>query len=177
MSELLIQPERLTEREALLGCIDALWRVFPIDADSIICQCAALSNASWSRTYVYLPDGTGTSITASREVHTAFTELRKAMYRPGLGTWWSATLTVWDSGQNNIEYNYDTPPEWNPGGIYYVDDLHHYPINPEFRPQWLRERLAQGVTDLRERGPEAYPPWLAAEVQAGRKPAWLEIDP
>jgi hypothetical protein len=38
-------------------------------------------------------------------------ELRKTMYRPGVGTWYTAHFTVDETKECGVEYDYDTMPE------------------------------------------------------------------
>ena len=104
-----------------------------------------------------------------------FEELRRVMYKPGLGTWWSVRMTVWADGHAQTEFNYDKEPDigFPPGGVAYLTDLQTYPIDEDKRPEWLRRKVVEGIADLRHNGPKSYPRWLKDMIAHGNKPEWL----
>ncbi len=65
-----------------------------------------------------MPDGSTEDLEPPDDANHAARALRKAMYSPGVGTWWNATFTV-DADSNVVRatYDYDNPPL---GGM--VDD-------------------------------------------------------
>ena len=65
-----------------------------------------------------MPDGSTEDLEAPDDANHAARALRRAMYTPGIGTWWNATFTVAaDSKVVRAVYDYDNPPL---GGL--VDD-------------------------------------------------------
>ena len=112
----------------------------------------------------------------THEVSVALQRLRGAMYRPGVGTWFSVVITVWADGRSQAQFTYDTEPEWippRPTGVAFLTDQHFFPIDEDKRPEWLKERLAEGVALLHQYGKKSYPGWLVDLIQAGNKPDWL----
>ena len=105
----------------------------------------------------------------------ALAELRRVMYRPGLGTWFSVSMTVWADGRSQVTYNYDQEPQtdYPPAAISYLTDLNTYPIDEDKRPDWLKRRVVEGIADLRHYGKKSYPRWLKQMIGEGNKPAWL----
>lgn len=112
----------------------------------------------------------------SFETAAAFQDLRKVMYRPGEGSWFSVKMTVWADGRTQTEFNYDQEPAIGsipPTGITYLTDQHFFPIDEDKQPQWLKERLATGVEELHKYGKKSYPRWLKEMIASGNKPSWL----
>jgi len=110
------------------------------------------------------------------EITKAFEDLRKAMYRPGEGTWFSVKMTVWVDGRAQTEFNYDQEPVIGivtPSGIEYLTDQHFFPIDEDRQPQWLKDRLAAGGQELHKYGKKSYPQWLVQMIADGNKPSWL----
>ena len=72
--------------------------------------------------------------------------MRDVMYRPGVGTWFSAVLRVDRSGSVDGEFNYDEEPEWAApvDPIAYLTDFEKYPRDIENQPEWLRIKLTEG---------------------------------
>jgi len=106
----------------------------------------------------------------------AFKHLRRVMYRPGEGSWFSVFVTVWVDGRSRAEFFYDVEPEWippRPTGIQFLTDQHFFPIDEDKQPQWLKDRLAAGVAELHKYGKKSYPKWLREMIAAGNKPSWL----
>ncbi len=76
--------------------------------------------------------------------------LRRVMYVPGAGTWFSMELEITADGRTATRFNYDAEPSWAlaPGDATYVEDLKMFPRDVEHQPAWLRERLARGRAQL-----------------------------
>lgn len=76
-------------------------------------------------------------------------ELRSIMYRPRVGTWFSAVVTVSRDGGVSAEFNYDEPPPWDtePVAEAYAQDVRKFPRDESATPQWLRERLAEATAE------------------------------
>lgn len=76
-------------------------------------------------------------------------ELRRVMYQPGKGAWFSARWTITNSSGNgdkisaNVAFNYDDEPIWrrpaHPG--LYALDLEAFPRDEESTPDWLRQKV------------------------------------
>jgi len=96
--------------------------------------------------FVYTPDGRKFQIPGSWDVTTPFAELRRVMYTPGKGTWFSLTMTVSASGPVQTAFNYSNEPPDLPGTgpatRSYLADLQWYPIDEDIRPDWLKQRIA-----------------------------------
>ena len=106
-----------------------------------------LSMYSEGRIEVSLANGETGYALAPREATSLVRELRELMYRPGAGTWFSATWTLTKdaSGQvsANVSFNYDEEPTWGDPirPFNYALDLEDFPRDDEHIPGWLRERL------------------------------------
>jgi len=76
--------------------------------------------------------------------------LRRVMYVPGAGTWFSMELEITADGRTATRFNYDTEPTWAlaPDDARYVEDLKMFPRDLEHQPEWLREKLAHGGAQL-----------------------------
>jgi len=109
-----------------------------------------LSMYGESQLKVQRSDGSWGTAPSPRAKSKLLMELRKVMYRPGVGTWFSTTwtLTKDDAGQvsADVSFNYDEEPDWDPlmspidPGLYGID-LEDFPRDDEHIPGWLRERL------------------------------------
>jgi hypothetical protein len=129
----------------------------PDEADAIIVRVSSLAPTALYAFYAELADGTRASIRMSRQLdRQLFQRLRKVMYRPGLGTWFSAVLRIDRSGSVDGQFNYDDEPEWDApvDPIAYVTDFEKYPRDAENQPEWLRRMVAEGYArrDARSRG-------------------------
>nr|WP_269440217.1 immunity protein YezG family protein [Arthrobacter sp. zg-Y769] len=73
-------------------------------------------------------------------------ELRKLMYRPGYGTWFSLTMKIDDQGHAETHYNYDEEAAWSfpLDDESYVEDQQKFPRDPEHIPAWLAPKLGLG---------------------------------
>lgn len=110
----------------------------------------ALSTYGQHDLLVERPDGAvDRSQAAPRQVSKALKELRKVMYQPGGGCWYSARWTVGDNGDGTLDvratFNYDDEPEWYEpiDTALYGLDLEDFPRDPENMPSWLQGRLAE----------------------------------
>ena len=163
-----------SEKEAMHQAIQALYDMLPADADRIEHRGVYLAGISNSVTVVVDRQGQEISTFSTNDVDKACAELRRVMYKPGLGSWFSVFMTVWRDGRARTEYNYDTKPDFGSArGISYLTDLHTYPIDEDKRPEWLKEQVAEGIADLHTYGKKSYPRWLKQMIAEGKKPAWL----
>ncbi len=78
--------------------------------------------------------------------------LRQVMYKEEAGTWFSATIVVSIEGNIDASYNYDTEPEWDfpISAECYLTDQEAFPRDDGQIPEWLKTRLAEGMT-IREK--------------------------
>lgn len=90
-------------------------------------------------------DGMAARISAPFSVMELFAELRSAMYRPGVGTWFTARYVVNRLGDYKFDFDYDSEPDFNPQltpGAFALD-LEYFPRDDEHMPEWLREMVRQ----------------------------------
>ena len=73
-------------------------------------------------------------------------QLRKLMYRPGYGTWFSMEMRLDNRGHVETHYNYDEEAEWSfpLDDESYVEDQQRFPRDPEHIPAWLAPKLGLG---------------------------------
>lgn len=77
----------------------------------------------------------------SEELTSRFAELRPIMYRPDVGTWFSAQLTVTDSGEYRSDFDLNGEPHFDPpvARDLFVEDLRTFPRDPSRVPAWATE--------------------------------------
>jgi len=165
------------EQEALAEAVAELRSLIPPGCERVECvvQCLVGETSSVANAYTSLSEKVYMKGT-SRETSIALQRLRKVMYRPGAGSWFSVAMTVWTDGRSQAQYTYDQEPDWiqpPPTGISFLTDQHFFPIDEDKQPQWLKDRLAAGVAELHKYGKKSYPKWLREMIAAGNKPSWL----
>ena len=71
--------------------------------------------------------------------------LRKAMYAPGKGAWFSMTLSITPAGDGwDATYNYNEKPAWelgDPGADSYAEELYMFPRDEEHIHDWFKEEM------------------------------------
>ncbi|MCC9176044.1 hypothetical protein [Arthrobacter sp. zg-Y179] len=74
-------------------------------------------------------------------------QLRKLMYRPGYGTWFSMVMRLDNQGHAETHYNYDEEADWSfpLADKTYQRDQQKFPRDPEHIPAWLAPKLGLGV--------------------------------
>lgn len=124
------------------------------DWTSVVLRRRAVSMYAEQEVIVHRPDGTTEKELAPRPVSKLLKELRKAMYRPGSGTWLSLEWTIENNDgdwSGRTIFNYDEEPAWkdpiNPG--LYGLDLEDFPRDPGAIPSWMQQRLRQASPDER----------------------------
>ena len=135
-----------------------------------------LSDGVSSSTAIFAPSGKRNSLqSVGWDVSPILRDLRKAMYRPGEGSWFIIRMTVWADGRSQARFSYDEEPNsrYIIGGVSYLTDQHYFPIDADKQPEWLKRKLAEGVADLHHFGKKSYPGWLKDMITAGNKPDWL----
>lgn len=96
---------------------------------------------------VHRPDGSFAHAKPPDSILALTDELRRVMYEPGKGAWFSARWTIACEGgetpTTNVAFNYDDEPVWrwpaHPG--LYAIDLETFPRDEERVPAWLRQKV------------------------------------
>ena len=99
---------------------------------------------TWFRTtYDGQWEPTGRYAGRSEDLTGRFAALRRLLYRPGSGTWFSARLAVSDQGDYRSDYDFDHEPRFDPpvAPELYLKDLETFPRDASSIPPWLGERL------------------------------------
>lgn len=129
------------EQYQLIG--DALSSIAPRGWERVEMTFVAAGPESQERVRVTLSDGrsAGPTDLVPVEVSDLLDELRKAAYRPGVGTWNTATLTLLAAGRIVVDFNFDDAPpaDMRPAPNSWVAELTQYPRAPEHTPAWLAE--------------------------------------
>ncbi|UGT58282.1 immunity protein YezG family protein [Nocardia asteroides] len=83
----------------------------------------------------------------SQEVYEKVETLRRVMYQPDKGAWFSMVLEITADGEYSTSFDYDGPPkteqykpEWTPQT--YALDLQEFPRSRTNIPQWLQDKLS-----------------------------------
>ena len=162
MSESGLEMGLYAQDDAIRAAAAALHAVLPPDGDHVEHHGLYLAQMNDTVTVVVSVDGRRESVAASPDVLTAFAELRRVMYTPGLGTWFSVSMTVSADWHAQTRFNYDQDPVTgrDPGGIAFVMDLATYPIDEDKRPEWLKRYVAQGVAELDEYEKKSGSTWV-----------------
>jgi hypothetical protein len=77
----------------------------------------------------------------SEDLAGRFAELRRIMYRPDVGTWLSAQLTVSDGGDYSSDFDLNGKPHFDPpvAPELFLEDLRAFPRDPSRVPAWMTE--------------------------------------
>lgn len=120
-----------------------------------------------SRLGVRMPDGRVVKAgrPVPREVTRLLRELRQHAYRPEVGTWFTAHVTVEAAGRIGIDFDYDSPPPLEPAPNSWAAELSRFPRSPEHTPAWLQQ-YASTSTD-----------WLGARWQIELRPPGAPAKP
>jgi hypothetical protein len=84
-------------------------------------------------------NGPPIDVTGPEVLGELFARLRTGMYRPGVGTWFSARFQLTHPVDYRVEYDGTGQPHWSapPPPEAYADDLRSFPRDPEHIPDWL----------------------------------------
>ncbi|MET0236599.1 MAG: hypothetical protein ABW224_18265, partial [Kibdelosporangium sp.] len=92
--------------------------------------------------------GDGAALTGNppMELKPDLAELRKEMYQPGRGTWFSMRLVLDPPDAYTVHFNFDLDPGWEPPvpPEVFRRDLQAFPRDDAHVPDWLRAQLAAG---------------------------------
>ena len=85
-------------------------------------------------------------VDSSDEDFALLRQLRKLMYRPGYGTWFSLTMKIDNQGHVETHYNFDEEAAWSfpLADRSYQQDQEKFPRDPEHIPAWLAPKLGLG---------------------------------
>ncbi|MFF0342679.1 hypothetical protein [Kribbella sp. NPDC004875] len=127
-----------------IGVIDTIARALVADLPAGWREVSAVyrSTTSYSELDAEVLGPSGRSqlrkLPAGLEDH--FEELRRTMYQPGKGTWFTARLTVTSTGHFATDFDYDHEPAWSMDvdPQIYRADLAEFPRDAEHTPDWLR---------------------------------------
>lgn len=137
-------------RQALLGKVAEGWRQVEVNY-------TASASLNQARIVVRAADGSTPAVNAPAELDETMTAIRRVMYEPGRGTWFSAKLTLTPPEELHVEFNFDDDPAWwpsVPAGLF-ERDLEVFPRDEEHIPQWLTEVLAEAEREQEEWEAEA----------------------
>lgn len=132
----------LDQREALVAVARAMWDVLPDEYDSVTCTAMVMGGFGEYQQQAHSTEDSKV-IGASYPLIKAVTELRRIMYRPQTGTWYTATFRLVRPGQLETHFDYDSEPEWTmqPSDDSYRQDAEAFPRSPEHTPDWMRAKL------------------------------------
>jgi hypothetical protein len=102
---------------------------------------AAVSTTAQATTVYEMSDGAiQKKLVKGFDLHNAFAALRKAMYQPGKGTWFTAEFRLTREGHFSTDFDVDNEPNWRVpiGAAAYARDLRDFPRDKECIPDWLR---------------------------------------
>ncbi|MCQ1957901.1 DUF600 family protein [Arthrobacter sp. zg-Y826] len=85
-------------------------------------------------------------VDSSDEDFALLRQLRKLMYRPAYGTWFSLEMHIDNQGHVETHYNYDEEADWSfpLADRSYQQDQQKFPRDPEHIPAWLAPKLGLG---------------------------------
>lgn len=132
----------LAEREALVEVARALWAQLPDDCDRIRLEALSFADFSEHRKRAFNAEGERV-IGASYPVVKALEKLRRVMYKPNTGTWFTATFDLVRPGKLETHFDYDNEPDWSvaPSDDTYRAEAEKFPRSPEHTPEWMRAKL------------------------------------
>ncbi|TDQ53748.1 hypothetical protein [Actinorugispora endophytica] len=141
-----------SEQDSILKEIgSSLARTSPSGWERISFHYRTLVDFASSQLEVALPGGISKRIVPPIEVSVKMDELRKGMYIPGKGTWFSARYVVTRPGNYGIDYDYENEPEFTTAPVAgsYELDLRYFPRDDEHIPDWLRRKLREAENGQR----------------------------
>jgi hypothetical protein len=123
----------------------------PVDNwKKIVVKIAMLTTYNELTVTCYVDDSKGHSFDADypgapkdKQLSRLFAALRRANYAlaPNKGAWYNAEMTITESGNFNIVYDYDNKPdfEMTPDDEEYLIDTQEFPRDDESTPAWLKD--------------------------------------
>jgi hypothetical protein len=125
----------------------ALYQTVPLGASSLVFEFSQVGRGAEGFADGVVADGQ-IPVRLDRGVLDLAKSLRSAMYRPGVGTWFSAKITVTAEGSMDADFNYDDEPQWDEGvpAHWFVTDLERFPREDSAIPEWLKAKIAQAAS-------------------------------
>lgn len=143
-------PEVLSaeEQDALLRELGiALLEAAPSDWTEIRFTAAALVDITYPKLDVVRANGMDDWAHPPEHAPRLLGDLRRGMYVPGRGTWYTATVVITPPGNHGVDFDYDGEPRFpfpvTPSS--YALDLEYFPRDDEAIPPWLEEKLAEAA--------------------------------
>lgn len=135
------------ERAILQEIGGQLYGLLPSGLDRIVMTTSMVRGVMAGETLMSAADGTQESAAPSRRTFEAARRLRRLMYKPGAGTWFTAVFTVTAAGKLSARYDYDNEPELGHfGAEEHRADFEDFPRTAENTPGWLAAILAGAPT-------------------------------
>ena len=135
------------ERTILRDIGRQLYGLLPTGFDRIVMKTSIAGGVMAGETVLPRIDGSEDHALPDETTFRAARDLRKAMYRPGSGTWFTAVFTVTATGKMSASYDYDNEPELGHfAAEAYRADFDEFPRTPENTPAWLAAILAGAPT-------------------------------
>ncbi len=127
----------------------ALLDVAPEGWRRIDLRCRAVVDVHDVTLTVLLEDGSQPDVVIPQNAVDDLLELRRVMYKPNEGTWFSVRILLDPPGRLNANYNFDWDPRWEPGipPRSWAQDLREFPRDAEHIPGWLRDKLAEAAEE------------------------------
>jgi hypothetical protein len=116
----------------LLGTLPPGWRQFVMDFKAIGRHIDGSANVRTS-------DGVLRWFHPPATVGRLLQDLRRGMYRDGVGTWSSARYSIAPQSQFSIDFNYEDEPDWSspPPPESYAEELRRFPRTEDNIPSWF----------------------------------------
>lgn len=115
----------------------------PADWDRIIMDYMVLGKKVSVGAIAKMRDGSTQRFPAPRELAPMLSALRKGMYTPDGGTWYSFRLIVQPPDRFTIQYNWTEQPPFPalPDREQFVLDQERFPRPPQNMPEWFQRGL------------------------------------
>ncbi|MGY4644494.1 hypothetical protein [Cellulomonas sp. URHB0016] len=78
-----------------------------------------------------------------RDARRLLSELRARMYRPGAGTWYTATVVAHATGGTTVDFDHDHEPQSRFAPDSWAVDAGRFPRAPEATPAWLTQKTVR----------------------------------
>ncbi|MBG6093269.1 hypothetical protein [Actinomadura viridis] len=143
------RPLEPAEQNALFQEItQALTHALPPAWQECLVAYRALGSYSEMPGQVTMAAGSGlpSPFTPPRQVAELFERLRAGMYRPGTGTWFTATFRLTFPFTYDVRFDGEREPAWvvAPPKPAFAEERRRFPRDAEHTPDWLAERPAGG---------------------------------
>lgn len=137
-------PMTPAEQNELLGTITTMFvEQLPQGWRRLVMDFVCVGKYVSASTGVKMADGSVQRWNPPGKAANLFAKLRKGMYHPGRGTWYSLELIIDPPATYSIKYNWDERPPFRaaPPSENFSLDLKYFPRNEENIPEWFRDGL------------------------------------